>query len=716
MKRRPRFLSTSFLWALAALAAAAPAHAYIGPGAGFAFLSSFAVVFVTFLLAILSILIWPIRLVIRVIRRRGRSIAKTDVDRVVILGLDGLDPGLAKRWMDEGLLPNFSRLAERGSFRPLQSSWPSMSPVAWSSFATGNDASRHNVFDFLGRDAKNYLVDLSSVKITNPDRHIKIGKYRIPLGKPVIRLMQKSSTFWKVLGDHGIFSHILRVPITFPPVKFNGAVLSAMCVPDLKGTQGSFCFFTTDPSKVGKAISGERHLMERKGNEVRGFVPGPENSMTAGGGEMRVPWRAVIDDAKGEVHFHLPDQDFRLKVGSYSEWIRLTFKPGLGVKVRGMVRFRVQSLKPYVDIYLTPTNIDPESPAMPISQPLFYSVYLAKLFGPYATLGLAEDTWALNEKVIDEEAFLEQTWLIHEEREKQFFHALSRAKRGMVACVFDATDRIQHMFFRYMTDGHPANRGRDDVEKYRHTIRDLYVRMDELLGRTLAKCDDTRTVLLVMSDHGFTHFSRGMNLNTWLIENGYMALKNGDKTSGEWFQGVDWSKTRAYSFGLAGLYLNIKDREGQGIVEPKEAGALRREIADRMTGLMDEEKGIVAVNKAIPMEDLFDGPYKDNAPDVIVGFAKGYRQSWEAAVGQATESVFLDNVKNWSGDHCIDAREVPGVLFSSRRLAAADPAIMDVGPSVLDLFGIDTPRYMKGRSFYRARPEERDGGRSRRED
>ena len=696
--------------ALVALAAS-PAWSYIGPGAGFAFLSSFMVLFMTFLLALLSILIWPIRFVIRLIRRKGK-LTKTDVDRVVILGLDGLDPDLARRWMDEGLLPNFSTLAEKGSFVSLDSSWPSMSPVAWSSFTTGVDASRHNMFDFLNRNPRSYIVDLASVKITPPSRTIRLGKFTIPLGKPSIRLLQKSTPFWKVLGDHGIFSHILRVPITFPPQKFNGALLSAMCVPDLKGTQGSFCFFTTDADAIANATGGARYLAEKSGNEVRVFIPGPENSMTDEGEELRVEMKVVIDEEKEEAVFHLPGETFTLKPKEYSPWKKVVFKPGLGVKVNGIARIYIMSLAPHFELYISPTQIDPESPAMPISHPLFYSVYLSKMFGSYATLGLAEDTWALNERVIDEEAFLKQAWLNHEEREKQFFNAIDQNKRGLVTCVFDSTDRIQHMFFRYMSDDHPANAGKDAV-KYKDTIRDLYIRSDELLGRVMKKCDDPRTVLFVMSDHGFTHFKRGVNMNSWLVENGYMVMKDGATTCKDWFQGVDWSKTRAYSFGLAGVYLNKKGREGQGIVEPDDCPALRREIADKLTGFRDEEKDATAMNIAIPSDDLFDGPYTDNGPDVMLGFAKGYRQSWGAAVGKASGVVFTDNTKSWSGDHCIDAREVPGVLFSSRRMAVKRPNIIDVGPSVLDLFGIQTPRYMKGRSVFRPRPDEGDNAESR---
>ncbi|MFH1279175.1 MAG: alkaline phosphatase family protein [Candidatus Eisenbacteria bacterium] len=696
----------SRLWiALALLAlAAAPAFAYIGPGAGFAFLSSFMVLFVTFLLAVVSILIWPIRVVIRLLTRAGK-LAKTDVDRVIVVGYDGLEPKLARKWMDEGKLPSFKRLADKGDFQPLFSSWPSMSPVAWSTFATSTDASKHNQFDFLNRDPKTYVPDLASVKITNPTRSIKIGKYRIPLGKPVVKLMQRSTPFWKILGDHHIFSQILRVPITFPPVKFNGALLSAMCVPDLAGTQGTFTFFTTDEAAVKGATGGVRKPLVRRGNAVKAYIPGPANSMTEKQEELRIPLEVTIDDTKELATFKLPGETFKLGLKEYSPWKKVAFKPGLGIKVNGIVRFYIMSFQPHFELYLSPTQIDPEKPAMPISEPVFYSVYLAKLFGPYSTLGLAEDTWALNERVIDEDAFLKQVWINHDEREKQFFNALKQTKRGLVACVFDCTDRIQHMFWRYFDPNHPANVGKDG-EIYKDEIEKLYVRMDELLGRIMKECDDTRTVLMLMSDHGFTEFSRGMNLNSWLVENGYMTMQNGDKTCQDWFRGVDWTKTKAYSFGLTGIYLNKAGREGQGIVAEEDAVALKREIAGKLKGCRDEERGRVAVRDCLIAEDLFHGPYVENGPDIYPCFDHGYRTSWEAAVGKADGKVFHDNGKSWSGDHCVDPRIVPGVFFCNRRLARKKIGIVDIGASVLDLFGIPIPRHMTGRSFFRADPSE----------
>ncbi len=692
-----------FLVALVALFAATPApvDAYIGPGAGFAFLSSFAVFFVTFVLAMASILLWPIRFLWKLIFKKRAP--KTDTERVVIVGLDGLDPNYCRKYMDEGKMPNFEELAESGDFQQLETVMPAMSPVAWSSFATGVDPSRHNQFDFLNRDPKTYLPDLASVFIGNVSRTLNLGKYKIPLGKPVIRMLRKSVPFWRILGDYGIFSHVLRVPITFPPEKHKGVLLSAMCVPDLKGSQGTFTYYTDDESELGEATGGVRYRIKKVNDIVEAYVPGPENSMSKDNEELREPFKIKIDEAKGVAHFEFNGEKFTLKPKEYSPWIRTAFKPGLGIKVWGLVRFYVMEMTPHFKLYVSPVQIDPEKPAMPISHPAYYSTYLSKLQGSYATLGFCEDTWGLNERVIDEQAFLEQAWLTHEEREKMFFNALSQCRKGLLVCVFDGTDRIQHMFHRYKLDDHPANQGQD-TEVHKGAIDNLYERMDEMLGRIMRITEkDKKTVLMVMSDHGFTQFARGFNLNSWLVENGYMYMKDGGTDCSDWFRGVDWSKTKAYSFGLTGIYLNIKGREGQGIVEPgEEAQALRREIKEKLSGLRDSERNNdVAITEVFITNELYDGPYVGNGPDLLPGFNHNYRQSWAAAVGKADGRVIHDNPKAWSGDHCTDWRLVPGILFSSKRLVRENPCIIDMSASVLDLFGIAAPRHMQGRSFFR---------------
>ena len=343
-------------------------------------------------------------------------------------------------------------------------------------------------------------------------------------------------------------------------------------------------------------------------------------------------------------------------------------------------------------------NIDPGKPDLPISHPVTYSIYLAKLFGPYATLGLAEDTWALNEEVLDDDAFLVQAYGNHEDRERMLFDALEKTPEGLCACVFDTTDRVQHMFWRYLDDDHPAAREVPRGERPQ-VIQDLYTRMDNLIGRVMKQIDD-KTLLLVVSDHGFKSFARCMNLNAWLHQNGYLSLLPGKTESGDWFQDVDWSRTRAYTMGLNGLYLNIRGREREGIVAPgADAEALKEELRAKLNGLVDPASGTIGITGVFNCEGIYAGPYVDNAPDLIVGYGAGYRASWDSVMGKVTSQIFEDNLKAWSGDHCIDPRLVPGVLFSNQKISDEKLAIVDVAPTVLKLFGLALPSYFDGKAW-----------------
>ena len=276
-----------------------------------------------------------------------------------------------------------------------------------------------------------------------------------------------------------------------------------------------------------------------------------------------------------------------------------------------------------------------------------------------------------------------------------FFATLDRTKKGVVACVFDTSDRVQHMFYRFLEPNHPAHKANGNgMARYAGTMEDLYKRMDDIVGKTFQYVDDD-TVLFVLSDHGFKSFQRGINLNSWLEKEGYLTVKpGGDGTS--YLRGIDWSKTRAYSFGLAGIYLNLKGRESQGIVAKSEADALMEEIAEKITGLMDDERGEVAVRQGYPKKKVYKGPYVRAAPDVVVGYNIGYRSSWDVAVGKVGGPVFQDNTKAWSGDHCVDPPLIPGVVFCNRDFAAADPGIEDMAPTAMNLFGYKPPVQMDG--------------------
>ncbi|KAA3607201.1 MAG: nucleotide pyrophosphatase [Planctomycetota bacterium] len=711
--KRSRLKLLALATVLAWMTSPDPLAAYIGPGAGVAFVSGGLVLVGSLFLAIGVLLIYPAKMAIRLVTGAGRI--KGDTKRLVVVGFDGMDPELAQRWMDDGRLPNFKALAEEGCFKSLQTSYPSMSPVAWSSFSTGTDPSKHNIFDFITRDPCTYLPMLSSTSISEVERSLKLGKIKIPLGKSAhVRSLRKGKSWWRLLGEKKIFSNIIRVPITFPPEEFHGVCLSGMCVPDLRGTQGSFTFWTTDKTLAGPDAGGDVLMVEKSVRGYRCPIDGPPDP--SGSGVMKLPMNAEVIDGGQKVRLTIgykgDQQTVEVGVREYSDWVTLTFKAKKG-KATGIARFYCMGTEPEFGLYMTPIHIDPANPMMPISHPKVYSIYLAKKLGPFATLGLAEDTWALNERVIDEKAFLDQALLWMEERRKMLWDALDKTKTGSVVCVFDTTDRVSHMFYRYLDPNHPANEGKD-TEFGKDTIAQVYEKADALLGEVRQKLDPKRDCLMVISDHGFCQFQRGVNLNAWLRDHGFLHLKadapvdeaSGKQTSRDWLQDVDWSKTQAFSLGLTGVFINRKARERDGIVEEgAELEDVKRRIQAGLMELEDPKSGEKIFREVFDAGHIFTGPYVFEAPDLFMGYKRGYRNSWDCATGSVPAEIFSDNTKSWSGDHCIDPREVPGVFFCDREVNTEEPNLMDIGPTALKLFGVDIPKNMQGKPLFGPRPE-----------
>ena len=672
------------------------ADAYVGPGAGFAVVSSFLTFVVATFSSLFAFFTWPARQFFR-FRKRRRAIRRAKVKRVVILGFDGMDPELAERYMSEGKLPNLAKLREHGTFRNLATTIPPISPVAWSSFLTGVNPGKHNIYDFLAPDRARYLPELSSARIRGPKRNLKLGKYVIPLGRTQIKALRKGVPFWHYLGEAGVFCSVIRVPITFPPEKFPGVLLSGMCVPDIQGTQGTFSFHTTKITKRESAANRVVVPFQKTGEFYESYLPGPPDSLRPDAAEeLRAAFQVQADPAKRRIEIRVGGQRLVLPQGEYSDWVEVEFAAGLGAKLKGICRFFLNSIEPELELYATPVNLHPMRPALPISHPLTYSIYLAKLNGLYATLGLAEDTWALNDGYLDDSAFLEQCYLNHGEREKMFFDALKKTSQGVCACVFDITDRVQHMFWRYFSSENAAAPSGNPAGP--KVIEELYTRMDELIGRTMKELKDN-ALLLVVSDHGFKSFQHGVNLNTWLHQNGYLALREGAPAA-DWLENVDWQRTRAYALGMNGIYINQKERESRGTVEAgAEAAQLRSELCQKLQGLLDPTTDRVAITKAFDSRKAYTGPYRENAPDVVVGFGRDYRVSWNSAQGRVTDSVFEKNTKAWSGDHCVDPELVPGVLFSNWKISGEAHAITDVAPTLLELFGLHVPPHMDGKPW-----------------
>lgn len=668
-----------------------PLVAYIGPGAGFAVAGSLFALVLAVAANLVSILFWPFRAGWGYLRSR-RALRRAHIRKLIFVGFDGMDPRLTERWMAEGKLPNLARLRQSGGYRRLRTTYPVLSPVAWSTFATGVNPARHNIFDFLNRSLKSYVPELSSARVTAGEQSRKPGRFGF-LRRPSVEAMRRSESFWSILGRHRIRSIILRVPVTFPPEKFHGLMLSAMGTPDLKGTQGSFSLFSANPAS-GEVEGGSHYPLRREADGYSGFLEGPRDTSRGAPRTLRIPFRVLCPADSGAPVLRIQGQSCALRPHEYTPWIRVKFPISRLRSVRGIVRFLAPAGGPPFSLYASAVQIDPEDPGLPISHPRAYAVYLAKALGVFATLGMAEDTWALNERVLSEGDFLTQAYSIFDERVRMFTDALEKTRRGVTGCVFDTSDRIQHLFFRQMCE-RPA-----DAE-FAGVIEEMYRRMDDVVGLALRHVDSS-TALVVLSDHGFCSFERGVNLNAWLRENGY--LKVDPDAAGKYFAGVDWKATRAYALGLGGLYLNLRGREPEGIVAPgEEARTLKRELMDQLAGLPDHAKGKTAIRNVYDADAIYSGPYLDRAPDLVIGYEEGYRTAWGAAVGRTAGDVFEDNDRPWSGDHCVDPPLVPGILFANRGIDSSDPGIEDMAPSFLRLFGVDPPAWMEGKPVLQCR-------------
>jgi len=671
---------------------------YVGPGAGFAFAGSFLFIFVAFFLAIFNFLTFPIRAFIQFLKRI-KTLKNAKYKRVIVIGFDGMDYNQFKKFQKEGKsFPNFEKLEKEGTFSPLLSTEPPISPVAWSSFSTGVNPGKHNIFDFLATDRNTYMPKMSGSDIIPPKRSLNIGKYSIPVSKAKIELLRKSKSFWKIVSSKGIFSSVLRIPYSFPPEKFYGLMLSGLGTPDLRGTQGSFSFYSEQRDDTDSVSEGVFQTLDKvDDSNFKSLITGPANPFLKKQETLKQEFSLKIDKEKKTAKINFGTEDILLEMGKISKWHHIYFKAGF-IKITGIVQFYLEDTDP-VKLYVSPINIDPNSPSMPISHPKIFSVFLSKLLGPFATLGMAEDTWALNERVLSEEGFLQQVYAYQEEREKIFFDTFKKYKNGLIVQVFESTDRIQHMFWRYFKDsGSPA----DTPSKEPHIVNaiyNVYKKMDDFLGKLFEKMgkDD---LLLIVSDHGFNKVNRDFHLNSWLHREGYLVLKEGKTESDKFYKDVDWSKSRAYGQGLHGIYINMAGREKYGIVKSgKEAEALKTEIAEKLKKLKDPDTGDPVAKGVYKREELYKGPYTKNAADIIIGYNLGYRVSPESAVNYVKDKICSDNLRMWSGDHSFSRVFIPGIFFSNRKIEAEKPSIMDISPTILSAFGINKPAFIDGKDM-----------------
>lgn len=627
--------------------------------------------------------------------------------KVVVLAFDGMDPRIVRSMFERGKLENFKKLAEMGGFRDLWSSIPPQSPVAWSNFITGKNPGGHAIFDFIHRDPETYMPFLSMSETIPPKTTIKPGSYVFPLSKGQVILKREGRAFWEYLEEKGISSIIFKIPSNYPPVEAGNGSVSGMGTPDLMGTYGIYQFFTTDRSDIPDDYSGARlTLVDVIDGEVKEVLEGPPNSFLQDAPIMKIPFTVWIDPENPVIRIDLPEQNIILNQGEWSNWVVLSFKPLPFIPaMTGICRFFAKEVHPYFKLYVTPLNINPKDPILPIDWPAGFSRKVADNAGFYYTQGMPEDTKALTNNTFTTEEFYVQSQMILKERNRLFDYLFDQFQSGLFFFYYSSTDLGTHIFWHLRDKNHPAY---DPVARAKlgDVVEEIYQKMDQTVEKVLKRIDDD-TTFIIMSDHGFAPLYRNFHLNSWLERNGYLVLNYGKENGSILAGDIDWSQTRAYALGFNALYINQKGREGEGIVSPgPERDRLMKEIADKLEAVMDPKTGTQVVKRVHRREDIYTGPYMEQAPDLMVGYDWGYRTSWESALGDITTGdLITDSKEKWSGDHCGATEVVPGILFSNRKILMEKPHLYDLTPSILARLGISKPSDMIGRDIFSPQAE-----------
>ena len=605
--------------------------------------------------------------------------------RIIVLGIDGMDPKFLERHWDQ--LPNLDRLRREGDFKPLATTIPPQSPVAWSSVITGLDPGGHGIYDFVHRDPYSRLPFSSMAETTDAARTLEIGDWVIPLSSAEVKQTRRGEAFWPLLTKAGVPAGIIRMPANFPPAGEGARSLSGMGTPDMHGTYGEFAFYTDDPKREsGKVSGGEIVRLPVFRHHVELEIKGPVNSFLKDQPVTTVALTVNRDPSEPVVRFDLAGESFILKEGEWSGWLKASF-PLIGdlQSASGIFRVFLRQVRPRFELYVTPINIDPTSAALPISTPVSYSAELADAIGLFYTQGMAEDTSAYRQGALSLDEFMEQSHSVLDETRRMLRYELSQFQSGLLFFYVSSVDQNSHMLW-----------GQHDDK-----LLEIYRETDEMVGEAMELIDD-ETTLIVMSDHGFERFDRSVNLNTLLLRTGFLALDDPRNTGDEeLFRHVDWSRTRAYAMGINSLYINRLGREEGGIVaEGEEFEQTIADLREALLAFRDPENGEQVIEELYESEEVFETYPTEFAPDLIVGYRPPYRASWGTGLGGVPAETIVDNEDAWIGDHCIAPQYVPGVLLSNRRIALDDPGLTDVPVTLLSEFGVDVPGAMIGRPLF----------------
>jgi predicted AlkP superfamily phosphohydrolase/phosphomutase len=626
--------------------------------------------------------------------------------KMMVLGIDGMDPGVGYRLMQQGKLPHMQQLAEQGTFTMMRTTIPPQSPVAWGSFTTGTDPGGYGVYDFLHRDPATYFPFSSQAETTPAKNIVKLGKYRIPLTSSDVKLLRQGKPFWNYLEERDIPATLFKLPGNYPPSETDQRSISGLGTPSVNGDDyGTYILYTSDeveaerdvsPNKIYYAYVNEDNVMED------GVIEGPVNDLVENGEVVEIPFKVYVDYTHKTARIDVQGQEILIAEKELSDWVEVEFPLIKGISsLTGMVQFYLLELGERFRLYVSPVHISPAHPALTISTPSSYSTELADKVGLFHTISLPSATKPLQHGVFSMENFLEQHLSVHRESEKIFafeFERFLQQKQGLLFFYFSTLDLGQHMMWVLNDKDHPFYHPQES-QRFGAVRDELYIRHDRVLGEALKRLPSDVAVI-VMSDHGFGPYRRQVNLNNWLFEEGYLKVEGGEIFEEmSILEYADWGNTRAYFLGLNGFYLNMKGREAQGIVTRQERRQLLEELKAKLEAITDPQNGQQVISTAYICEDHFSGDYLDRAPDIIIGYQKGYRSEDVSAMGSFSSRLIGDNMDWWSGDHLIDPKWVPASFLANFKISQKVPAIKDVSPTILKYFGIDKFPTMTGKSL-----------------
>lgn len=621
--------------------------------------------------------------------------------KMIVLGIDGMDPRLLAQFVLRGEMPTFKKLMDAGYWSPLRTTTPPQSPVAWSSFISGTNPGGHGIFDFIHRDPATFAPFLSTSKSYSADKVIKLGDWRIPLKGGHFELLCRGPVFWDHLTDHGVPATLFKLPANFPVQHSAAKMISGMGTPDLLGSYGTFTLYTdVDIPNAGHFTGGRVVRVDLMDHEVKTILEGPPNSLREGEPHAVIPFRVRHDPSEPVVKIDLQQHQLLLREGEWSEWLPVKFEMmPLISTVNGMVRIYVQQVHPHLSLYFSPINCDPMDATLPISNPENYAKNLSQAIGRFYTQGFPEDTKALSLGVFSDEEFLVQAKLVLQEQLQAYEYELARFSEGFFFFYFSSIDQNSHMMLRTMDPAHNQYNPLASTE-VKEAVYYFYRAMDDVLKMALAKAAADSS-LLVLSDHGFAPFTREFILSSWLVENGFTVLKNPEGAEKSvYYDAVNWSKTQAYAMGLNGIYVNVAGREKNGSVPPCDAQKIKDEIIARLCREVDPVTNKRPVAAAYDAAKIYSGPYVHLGPDIIVGYESGYRIADEAVLGNFPKGIVRDRLDKWSADHCMAPHVVPGVLLTNEAIVKKDAGLWDLAPTILSKFGISVPAEMEGKSIF----------------